>query len=334
MAGNFEIKVPINVKENRKEADYGNKVAEQIKKSLGSIGIKGGGKGGGSGFGKTGLKMAGILGAILGVLNSMSFIIKPIMSLLRAILILFFIPLIPLMKPVLNLLKRFLEAQKKALDSAPQFKTVEDPLANAAIAVANWALMIGAMIGEFLFILGKGAFDLGKRIGEWLFSKVIEPTGEFIANIILEGLEFLRSSIKVLGDFFSNVGIWIWERIIEPAFNFLKDVGTWIWDIIRTPFQWLADKVNSIISWFSDLPRRIGGFLGFAQGGTVPGPIGVPQLAVVHGGEEVIPIGGRSGQGIIININNPIVRQSSDIKLIANEFSKVLQRKMIGRIAQ
>ena len=28
---------------------------------------------------------------------------------------------------------------------------------------------------------------------------------------------------------------------------------------------------------------------GFQEGGTVPGPIGQPQLAVVHGGETVIP---------------------------------------------
>ena len=30
---------------------------------------------------------------------------------------------------------------------------------------------------------------------------------------------------------------------------------------------------------------------GFASGGVVPGPLGAPQLAVVHGGETIIPAG-------------------------------------------
>ncbi len=35
----------------------------------------------------------------------------------------------------------------------------------------------------------------------------------------------------------------------------------------------------------------------FATGGTVPGPVGAPVLAVVHGGEEVVPVGG-GGSGV------------------------------------
>ncbi|MFA5991817.1 MAG: hypothetical protein WC794_06260, partial [Candidatus Doudnabacteria bacterium] len=34
----------------------------------------------------------------------------------------------------------------------------------------------------------------------------------------------------------------------------------------------------------------------FALGGTVPGPIGAPTLALVHGGEEVIPVGQSKSQ--------------------------------------
>ena len=32
----------------------------------------------------------------------------------------------------------------------------------------------------------------------------------------------------------------------------------------------------------------------FQSGGVVPGPLGQPTLAVVHGGERVIPVGGTS----------------------------------------
>jgi hypothetical protein len=34
------------------------------------------------------------------------------------------------------------------------------------------------------------------------------------------------------------------------------------------------------------------GMLIYDKGGTVPGPVGAPQLAIVHGGEVVVPTGG------------------------------------------
>lgn len=42
----------------------------------------------------------------------------------------------------------------------------------------------------------------------------------------------------------------------------------------------------------------------FASGGVVPGPIGVPTLAMVHGGERIIPTsGGRGGGGGDIHVH-------------------------------
>jgi hypothetical protein len=35
----------------------------------------------------------------------------------------------------------------------------------------------------------------------------------------------------------------------------------------------------------------IGSWLGFANGGRVPGKVGAPKKAVVHGGEVVLPVG-------------------------------------------
>jgi hypothetical protein len=45
----------------------------------------------------------------------------------------------------------------------------------------------------------------------------------------------------------------------------------------------------------------LGGLLGFAEGGVVPGPKGAPQLAMVHGGESITPPD-KSG-GVIINFD-------------------------------
>jgi hypothetical protein len=53
-----------------------------------------------------------------------------------------------------------------------------------------------------------------------------------------------------------------------------------------------------------------GGVPGYASGGIVSGPLGRPQLAVVHGGEEVIPAGRRQLQGGftnygVVNVSTP-----------------------------
>lgn len=42
---------------------------------------------------------------------------------------------------------------------------------------------------------------------------------------------------------------------------------------------------------------------GHASGGVVPGPRGSPRWAMVHGGEEWLPLGQRSGSGTVINIH-------------------------------
>ena len=67
-------------------------------------------------------------------------------------------------------------------------------------------------------------------------------------------------------------------------------------DIPRIP------KINEGITLPSDPgaygPRQ------YAKGGIVPGPVGRPQLAVVHGGEEVIPASRRgSGGGVNYYLN-------------------------------
>lgn len=49
-----------------------------------------------------------------------------------------------------------------------------------------------------------------------------------------------------------------------------------------------------------------GALLGFEDGGIVPGAKGAPMLAVVHGGEEVIPNGGNRKPSVTINMNAPV----------------------------
>jgi TP901 family phage tail tape measure protein len=53
----------------------------------------------------------------------------------------------------------------------------------------------------------------------------------------------------------------------------------------------------------------------FARGGTVPGPVGAPQLAMVHGGERVIPVGaGGGGPTVVVNISGNTIIGELDLE--------------------
>jgi len=86
------------------------------------------------------------------------------------------------------------------------------------------------------------------------------------------------------------------QRILDAV----GDLGRLLYNAGRQIVQGLIDGINSLIGRIPDLTPgfNIPGIPFFAQGGMVPGPIGQPMLAVVHGGEEVISAtGGRRGSG-------------------------------------
>ena len=71
---------------------------------------------------------------------------------------------------------------------------------------------------------------------------------------------------------------------------------------IDTITGWITGIWTSIKSALSGggILSSVGKILGFAEGGTVPGAIGTPTLAVVHGGETVTPAGKSSGNHTFI----------------------------------
>jgi TP901 family phage tail tape measure protein len=84
------------------------------------------------------------------------------------------------------------------------------------------------------------------------------------------------------------------------ALIYLGEHWKTVWHDIVAVVEWAWEHVAKIVDKFTngfDKARRgvasffSGGFhaLGFAEGGVVPGPIGAPMMAVVHGGEVIAP---------------------------------------------
>ncbi len=78
----------------------------------------------------------------------------------------------------------------------------------------------------------------------------------------------------------------------KTVWHGIRDVVTAVWDIIKPIF----DAVGKGIGLIGKASSIVGGalhgithLLGFAEGGVVPGPKGAPMVALVHGGEAIVP---------------------------------------------
>ena len=166
---------------------------------------------------------------------------------------------------------------------------------------------------------------------------------------------------------FGIVGALVWKFRDEiiGAFVSIKDgiIGAWqaVVDFIMDKFNMVKELPGKLLDAIpgGGLIRQATGLLGFAEGGIVPGPLGRPLLATVHGGEMVLPVGASrviaqmlegfrlgpaalpqapyhygqmyrssvTNRTVNINMNEPIViqTQATDAKGIAQELGEAIQ---------
>jgi hypothetical protein len=120
----------------------------------------------------------------------------------------------------------------------------------------------------------------------------------FITLLDLAGKTIIKVStflFKDLPDAIATAIVWI-EKIIGKITDFIQKIENALLKLKELVTTGTYSSSGASLNPFSPsfkLP-------GFAEGGIVPGPLGMPQLAVVHGGETVVP-NGRFG-GVVINI--------------------------------
>ena len=202
----------------------------------------------------------------------------------------------------------------------------------------NWPLLVGILLGPF-GIVGAliwkfrdqilGAF---REVWDWLRdSPIFGPVIDGIQAII----DFVRELPgRVLG--------------------ILKDIPGMVADAIRD-----IPGLGTAINVLTGAAGKVWGALRLAEGGIVPGPLGRPVPAIVHGGEMVLPVGAsrviaqmlegfrlgpaalpqapyhygqmyRSSvvnRSVTVNMNEPIViqTQATDAKGIAQELREEIE---------
>lgn len=110
--------------------------------------------------------------------------------------------------------------------------------------------------------------------------------------VVKVGLTPIRLQVKVL------------QTVWGAAWRFVTAAVQRAWSTIRPIIDAVRRGVSSVTSAASKVGGTVSGalgkaqgLLGFADGGFVPGPVGKPQLAVVHGGEYVVSTDEQAGRG-------------------------------------
>lgn len=102
--------------------------------------------------------------------------------------------------------------------------------------------------------------------------------------------EIFKNEIKQKWDAVTSIikgAVDSWRAKLQGFMDFIGNVKNAVEGLINKFREWLNLSGGG----------GGGGGFSFASGGVVPGPVGAPTMAMVHGGEEVIPVNRVSGDG-------------------------------------
>ena len=159
------------------------------------------------------------------------------------------------------------------------------------------------------------------------------------ANVVARILESAKIAIEGINDL-SILAL----AATEQAFSFVKSALTLGGEAISSATLKFADAVTASalasVARITSITEQIragsteqSALPGFQFGGIVPGRRGMPVLAVVHGGEEIIPANQRS-QGLTINVNQTVTGDADSVALRAlrnnaREFAVIIQDEIV-----
>lgn len=158
------------------------------------------------------------------------------------------------------------------------FSTIRDFIAG----VISWiAGAIGWVAGV---VTGAFGWAAGVAVGAW---NAIWGAVSWVRDAIVGAVGWVRDTIT---------GAFTWASgVANTAFYGLYYAFDWVVDQIAGAVEWVKEKIAGVADAISNVPgagvvKGLASHLpGFDVGGVVPGPVGSPQLAIVHGGETIFP---------------------------------------------
>jgi len=153
-----------------------------------------------------------------------------------------------------------------------------------------------------------------------------QKTGEFIGTAIKNASGAIKSSMA--DAFFdimkgtkkvTSVFQELWQNVLDAVMKELAKMAA------SKVFTWIVNLVTGGTG--GTIISKIGSLLGFAEGGVVPGPVGQPQLAVVHGGETITPPNKNINQPINITVTGNYIDSDYSADQLGNQLVQTIKRK-------
>lgn len=209
---------------------------------------------------------------------------------------------------------------------ATQSETFRDAVSSAFNAVMGVATEVFGTVQA----VATTAFNWIKTNWPLILGILTGPFGLAVVTIATHWEE-IKSGAQTVVDFFSGLpgklssalgGIV--DAIAGPfvdAFNRIKS----IYDSTVGAID--LGLLGDVVSGIGSIASAGGGLLGFAEGGVVPGMRGQPQLAIVHGGETVLPTG---VQPVTVNIGTVLARDGAEAGRAGRDMGWALSLRMRG----
>lgn len=264
---------------------------------------------------------------------------QPLIKILSLLFLVIFLPLMPLLMLLVKAIAMFVKLLSGGFGGIGEFigKIILGILLVALAAFLSPLVAGAAGIAALVLIVIAAAALLGDAL-EDAFKFIIEnigKMGEFLANLGVRIWEFIKFGLAFIGD----LGVKIWDFILS-GLSSISDLGKMIWEFLKKGLSGIGSLIaqgfkaiingaikfaNAFLPSFAKIPR-------LAEGGIV----NKPTLALIGeaGPEAVVPLSKMGKMGnITININKPTLRNESDIKHLANEVGRALQRQTNGRFS-
>jgi len=204
-------------------------------------------------------------------------------------------------------------------------------LGGLALILVGIAIIIGsvplAMIAAGVAIVAAVVWVVSKIIQHW--DRVKEVFWN-VVNAIVGFFEWLWDKLvghSIIPDIVNGIIDWF-KKLPGAIFNWIKGIPGKILDVFRGIGKQIYDmimpkSVQKVLGWASKGVSAVGNFLGFAQGGIVPGPLGKPMMAMVHGGETITPAGKMGATVLSPTFNiNANISSDYDVRKLAEELKR------------
>lgn len=188
--------------------------------------------------------------------------------------------------------------------------------ADLASSVANFAGPVLSKLAGSLAATKVGTIATTIATNAWT---VAQGALNLVLSLNPIGLVVIALAALVAGFILAWKHSETFRNVVRGALDAVGDAVGWVLDRFRGLWEFIRDLPGRVASALKRLPGIIAGAIpgggifgsiidklpGFAMGGVVPGAVGAPQLAVVHGGETITPAGrgGMGGVTIIVQGN-------------------------------